>query len=405
MTSTILTFDSSETHNTFEGHSCANCVENIGNNANSANIIPVGETQITKLYVGYFDRAPDSLGLKYWQGDLLNGVSLVDIATSFSSSPEYISMYGGLSYSNLIDKIYDNLFDRTPDVEGKQYWTTQLNSGVSSSRLIVDIISGAQGADKIRLENTTTVAGDWTSSNSTNAFSITNAQNAVNSIGENQGNGVNITFLNPQLLPYATILTTSLNAAWNQWGGHGMADIELNYIPLNNNTLAFAYARTELLTGNSTGLAFTNIPLTQTTLGNEISTGLDMNGDLPDGRITITYNLDQFTKLFDPTTILAHELGHIIGFRSSLFPFEPNTTTATTWDSFLSFPTGMNGRAFFNGPSAVDYYSGPIPITGFYNATHPDGIGSIMDPFFSAGQVKSVGVLDTLMMEDIGIFI
>ena len=48
---------------------------------------------ITALYVGYFDRAPDPAGLEYWSGRLNAGMSLAEIALSFSVQPEATSEY------------------------------------------------------------------------------------------------------------------------------------------------------------------------------------------------------------------------------------------------------------------------------------------------------------------------
>jgi hypothetical protein len=363
------------------------------------------ESQIIKLYNGYFNRAADYDGLRYWMDEANRGGQIVDISHNFSISDEYESLYGEhLSNSDLIDKIYDNLFDRVPDVGGKNYWMDQLAGGVSPGRLVVDVMSGAQGNDKIKLENTITVSKDWTDTNANKPFVLADAQNAITSIGEDQGDGVNITFIDDALLPYQAILTQAMQAAWKQWGGHGRADIELDYINLESDVLAFANTRTELLTGKT---AFSsNIPVTQTSLGNEITTGLDMNGDLPDGRITIGYPIEKFISDFDETTIFAHEIGHLIVFRTSIFDLsKPPSGTATSWDPLISFPTGTRGQLFFNGPKAMEFYGGPVPITGYYNATHPDGIGSIMDPFIGRGQVNVVGQLDILMAADVGVII
>ena len=354
------------------------------------------EKQITQLYVGYMGRAADKAGFDFWVGQANAGGAIIDIANAFAQSDEYLSIYGGLSNGELVDKIYLNLFDRAPDLEGKAYWLAQLDSGVSSGRLIVDIMSGAQGNDRTTLENTVIVADTWTSANL--PFVLADAQNAVNSIGEEQGSGVNLIFKNDTLLPYADQFTAAMNAAWAQWGGKGVADIELNFVDRQSNTLAFAFAKNELLTGRT----HNTVPITQTSLGIEMTTGKDMNGDLIDGTIYIAMNLNEFFQ-YDTTSILAHELGHIIGFRTEAFDFDQDYSTWTSWDEFLTFPNGTKGEGYFNGPEAMQVYGGPVPITGYYNATHPAGIGSIMDPTFGQGEVRLVGALDKAMLHDMGI--
>lgn len=358
------------------------------------------EKQITQLYTSYFDRAADSAGFDFWMNQINSGASLLGIAYSFSRSDEYQSIYGGLSNQALINTIYDNMFNRAPDVEGNAYWLAQLESGQTSGDLIVNIISGAQGNDLLTLENTAIVARDWTSTNAYQPFVMADAQNAVNSIGEVQGNGVNITFKSDALLPFAPQLTAAISAAWAQWGNHGMLDLELNFSDLQSNVLAFASARNEFLTGQTSN----GWSLTQSNMGTEINTGRDMNGDMSDGYIYIAMNLEQFFQ-YDTTSIMAHEIGHIIGFRTELYDFDQDYSTSTSWDQFLTFPDGTQQPGYFNGPEAMSVYGGPVPITGYYNATHPNGIGSIMDPTFSQGGVRFVGVLDKAMMHDIGVMV
>ena len=358
------------------------------------------ENQITKLYIGYMDRAADYSGFNFWIGQADAGGSIIDIANAFAQSPEYQNIYGGLSHAQLIDKIYDNLFGRDPDVGGLAYWTGQLQSGVSSGRLIVDIMSGAQGNDKVILENTTIVARDWTATTAHLPFVLAEAQNAVNSIGEVQGNGVTITFADA-LLPYQAQLTAAVTHAWMQWGNKGMLDVKLEFTDFQSNTLAFAYARNELFTGQ---VHSSGIPITQSNVALEVNTGRDPNGDLPDITIYIAMNPVRFFE-YDAMSIMAHEIGHALGFRTELFDFDSDYSTITSWDQFLTFPNGTTGPAAFNGPEAMAIYGGPVPITGYYNATHPDGIGSIMDPTFGPGEVRLVGVLDKAMMHDIGVMV
>ena len=358
------------------------------------------QNQITKLYVGYFDRAADSGGLNFWVSQLDAGASLVDVAYSFSLSQEYQDIYGGLSDSQLVDAIYLNLFNRAPDPEGQAYWLNELANGKPHARLLVDIMSGAQGNDKLILENTAIVAQDWTSSTAHIPFDMAAAQNAISSIGEVQGDGVTIQFAEA-LLPYQAVLTNAMTAAWAQWGNHGRLDVRLDFLDQNSNTLAFAHARNEFFTGQTNA---SDVPITQSNVGVEVNTGMDMNGDLPDIVITVAMNMAQFLQ-YDTTSVLAHEIGHGLGFRTELFDFDQDSSTITSWDQFLTFQNGTQQPGYFNGPEAMLVYGGPVPITGYYNSTHPDGIGSIMDPTFGQGEVRMVGVLDKAMMNDIGVLV
>ena len=364
----------------------------------------LGEKQIIQLYVGMLGRAPDPAGLAYWIGRAADGMSVLEIAGSFAVQPEYQSTYGGLSHDQLLDKIYASLFDRMPDAQGKAYWLNELANGKPVSRLIVDVMSGAQGADKIAIENTAIVAKDWTNSTASRPFDIAAAQNAIESIGKVEGDGVTVTFGSGVLQPYEAFLTNAMAAAWTQWGNHGMLDVQLNFVKLSGGTIAFAYARNELLTGEM-GLNGT-APITQSNVGIEVNTGMDMNGDLPDITITIAMSIFNFLQ-YDAPTVFAHEIGHGLGFRTELFDFDPRDGgTATSWDIALSFPTGTSGSARFNGQEAVAVYGGPVPITGYYNATHPlEGVPSVMVPTIGVGVIRSVTALDFAMAHDIGVMV
>ena len=114
---------------------------------------------ITQIYVGYFNRAPDPVGLNYWIGRFNSGMSLLDIAQSFSVQPETLALYSFLSGGNssspasFLTNIYNNLLGRSVDAEGSAYWTAQLTAGKPVGRMIIDIISGAQGNDALLIHN------------------------------------------------------------------------------------------------------------------------------------------------------------------------------------------------------------------------------------------------------------
>lgn len=357
---------------------------------------------IQALYIGYLGRAADRAGLAFWQAQANAGADLPGIAHSFSLSDEYQSVYGGLGNAALVDALYNNLFDRAPDAGGRAYWIEQLDQGKPSARLIVDMISGAQGPDRITVDNMAIVAESWTDTNAHKPFVLADAKNAMDSIGKVEGNGVTIEFTSDALLPYEAQLTSAMTAAWAQWGNHGMLDVRLDFSDSGGNTLAFAYARNELLTGRF-GLNGTT-PVTQTNVGVEINTGKDMNGDLPDIIITIAMNPERFF-LYDTTSIFAHEIGHGVGFRTELFDFDQDYSTMTSWDQFLTFPGGTRGPAAFNGPEAMKIYGGEVPIVGYYNATHTNGTGDIMDPSFGQGEVRVVGAVALAMMHDAGVMV
>ena len=124
---------------------------------------------ITQLYVGYFNRAPDPEGLNYWVGRLQAGMTMVEIANSFAVQPESTSTYPWLAAPQLdvgipefITQVYQNLFERNPDAAGLAHWTAELLAGKPPGRFILDVISGAQGDDKLVIQHKTEVGNYYT---------------------------------------------------------------------------------------------------------------------------------------------------------------------------------------------------------------------------------------------------
>ncbi len=104
------------------------------------------ETSIQELYIGILGRAADYAGLKYWADQISSGaMTLEHTRASFASpnQPEYWSTYGGLSASALVDKVYENFLERTPDVAGKTYWVSELTTGAITSDFFVNAVINA----------------------------------------------------------------------------------------------------------------------------------------------------------------------------------------------------------------------------------------------------------------------
>ncbi len=111
---------------------------------------------LTKLYIATFDRAPDKDGSTYW---LNTKMPLEDIATSFFDQAETQDKYpSGYSTIDFINAIYSNLFKRTPDQIGGDYWYKELDkNGMIKSKFILAIINGAKDDDAKILDNKTEI--------------------------------------------------------------------------------------------------------------------------------------------------------------------------------------------------------------------------------------------------------
>jgi hypothetical protein len=88
------------------------------------------DDSIVRLYVAFFDRAPDPGGLAHWSARYRRGERLASIADRFASSAEFQARYGGVDDGAFVRLVYQHVLGRPPDERGHAYWTDQLARGV-----------------------------------------------------------------------------------------------------------------------------------------------------------------------------------------------------------------------------------------------------------------------------------
>lgn len=112
-------------------------------------------TDIQSLYIAYFNRPADYLGLKYWTAQAqANGGSVAAVANAFSASPEYTTQFAGQSSAQIINTIYMNLFGRPAEPAAIDYWGTRLDNKVFNiGTIATSILQGAQNLDKTTIQN------------------------------------------------------------------------------------------------------------------------------------------------------------------------------------------------------------------------------------------------------------
>ncbi len=123
--------------------------------------------QVQELYIAYYGRPADPEGLEYWtnQADSLGGVSA--IVNAFGFSPEATALHEGMSTEQLVESLYEQLFSRTAELEGLQYWSGQIKSGaLNLQNLAWTMINSTSAADaavvaeKLKAANAFTAAVD-----------------------------------------------------------------------------------------------------------------------------------------------------------------------------------------------------------------------------------------------------
>ena len=83
-------------------------------------------SQLQQLYIAYFARPGDPMGLDYW---VEAGTTTEQFAASMWAQPEFQDVNGGLSVKNQVNQLYQNLFRRDADQGGLLYWAGKIDSG------------------------------------------------------------------------------------------------------------------------------------------------------------------------------------------------------------------------------------------------------------------------------------
>jgi len=101
---------------------------------------------LTELYIAYFNRAPDAIGLHYWGSRFADGLTLEQIAEEFSTSAEAQSaLPPGIMTQEFVETVYDNVLGRSADGDGLTYWADKLESGsLTRDSFILQVLEGAK---------------------------------------------------------------------------------------------------------------------------------------------------------------------------------------------------------------------------------------------------------------------
>lgn len=120
--------------------------------------------QVQKLYIAYFGRPADPVGLAYWAAnvDAANGNFSVAIA-GFAASNESNALYSGTSSAQKVSAIYLAIFNRLPEPAGLAYWVGLIDSGsVSSAQAAYTILNSAGPGDATAVANKLAAANAFT---------------------------------------------------------------------------------------------------------------------------------------------------------------------------------------------------------------------------------------------------
>ncbi|WP_431310711.1 DUF4214 domain-containing protein [Labrys miyagiensis] len=123
-----------------------------GNNDSSGH-----QSELYRLYHGFFDRDPDWGGYEDYLAQLDGGTATPeDIASDFLDSSEFDEAYGSPSDSDYITLLYQNALGRSPTTAELAQWQTSLDGGMSRPDLALAIIDSPEG-----ISHTQAAELDW----------------------------------------------------------------------------------------------------------------------------------------------------------------------------------------------------------------------------------------------------
>jgi len=166
--------------------------------------MPMTATQAQQLYVAYFNRPADTLGLAYWMTKDAAAAS-----AAFAASTEYAATYAGMSTAARVDSIYTNLFGRPSEPDGLKFWGGLIESGkITVSDAVTAIAKGAQGTDLVAYNNKVKAAEAFTTALDTSAEIVAYSGTTANAAAK-----VWLTGITTDATLTTATTTTALNAS------------------------------------------------------------------------------------------------------------------------------------------------------------------------------------------------
>ncbi|WP_426116491.1 beta strand repeat-containing protein [Pseudomonas sp. DSP3-2-2] len=173
--------------------------------------------QIQQLYIAYFGRPADPVGLAYWAAnvDAANG-SVAQVIAGFSASTESGVLYAGATTAQKVSSIYLALFNRNPEPAGLAYWVAQIDSGtVNPAQAAYQIQTSAGPGDATSVANKLAAAKAFTAQIDTSAELAGYVGTTAASSGRAFLNGVDATPASLVAATSTTTLATSVATATN----------------------------------------------------------------------------------------------------------------------------------------------------------------------------------------------
>ncbi|TCW32964.1 hypothetical protein EV669_102263 [Gulbenkiania mobilis] len=129
---------------------------------------------VQKLYIAYYGRPADPLGLQYWSNEIEKAGGKIDaVVNAFGNSDEAKAIYGDLGLAAQINNVYQNILGRPAETGGLTWYAQEIQAGrITLAGLAQAVIAGAKGADATVVANKLVVAKAFTDAVDDSAQSI-----------------------------------------------------------------------------------------------------------------------------------------------------------------------------------------------------------------------------------------
>ncbi len=93
---------------------------------------------VARLYSAGLGRTTEQAGFEFWMGEYTAGrQTFTSMAAFFVASTEFQNNYGALTNLGFVQQIYRNVLGREGEAEGVNFWTGQLDAGVTRASILM----------------------------------------------------------------------------------------------------------------------------------------------------------------------------------------------------------------------------------------------------------------------------
>jgi hypothetical protein len=104
---------------------------------------------VRQLYATYLHRGADDEEVAIWSSFLRGGSSVESVALQFIDSAEFRTTQGQSTNDGFLNALYQDVFSRSVDTGGRQFWDQFLNGGGTTAQIASAVLSSQEYHDDV----------------------------------------------------------------------------------------------------------------------------------------------------------------------------------------------------------------------------------------------------------------